>query len=68
MVVATEEEEEEVLVVGVQVEVLLMLLLRLWDMLYNDFSENTLMKNKWLLTDGRRDGRTHPLIEMRGQI
>ena len=37
---ATEEEEEEdVALVGVVVEVLL----RFWDMLYNDFSVNTLM-------------------------
>ena len=68
MVVVAEEEE----MVGVVVEVLLMLLLSLWDMLYNDFSGNTLVKNNWLPTDGPTDRptdqRTQRLIEMRGRI
>ena len=52
MVEAEEEEvEEEVVVVA------LMALLRLWDMLYNDFERNTLMKNNWLPTDQRTDGQ-----------
>ena len=37
---------------------LLMLLLGLRGMLYNDFSENRLMKNNWLPTDGLTDRPT----------
>ena len=56
-------EEEEVVVVE-EVVMVLMALLRLWDMLYNDFSENTLMKNNWLPTDGPTKGLTdgHTLL------
>ena len=50
MEVVAEEEVQDMVVV-----VLFMLLLSLWDMLYNDFSENTLMKNNWLPTDGPTD-------------
>ena len=58
MVAEEEQEEKDVLVMGVVVDVLLMLLLRLWNILYNDFSENILIKNKWLPTEGPTDGRT----------
>ena len=65
-----EEKEEDVVVVGVVLEVLLMPLLRLWDLLFNDFSENTLIKNNWLPTYGRTDRPTdgHSHIEIRGRI
>ena len=43
MVEAEQEEVEEEVVV-----VVLMALLRLWDMLYNDFERNPLMKNNWV--------------------
>ena len=46
-----EEELEDMVVV----EVPSMLLLSIWDMLYNDFRGNTLMSNNWLPTD-----RPHP--------
>ena len=54
MVEAEEVEEEVVVVVS-------MALLRLWDMLNNDFERNPLM-------NGRTDGRADSLIEMRGRI
>ena len=51
-------EVEDMVVAGVVVEVLLMLLLSLWDAFYNDFSDNTLMKNNWLPTDRPTDRPT----------
>ena len=59
MEVVAEEEVQDMVVV-----VLFMLLLSLWDMLYNDFNENTLIKNNWLRTNGPTDQPTdgHTLI------